>query len=161
MTIRPGTRLVIVLAIALAQTACSGPKPPPPTVAELTLAAAPGLNPAPPDNRPSPVVVRLYELGAADGFLNADFHQLAGDAASVLGKDLVAQDQFTVVPDSSRTLVRQVDPQTRFIGLIVAYRSLDQADWRALAPLPANLTTRLQARLDSLAVTLTPIATGS
>jgi type VI secretion system protein VasD len=151
--------LVIMAMIALGSTSCSKsppPPPPPPTVTEVVISAALGLNPAPPDDRPSPVVITLYELAGTEAFLSADFYQLSGGPDAILGKDLVARDQLTVKPGSRQNWVREVAPKTRFIGIVAAYRLIDQAGWRAVAPVPLNRTTELMARLNPLAVTLVP-----
>jgi type VI secretion system protein VasD len=105
--------------------------------------------------------VSLYELAAPNSFLDADFYRLSGGAAAALGKDLVAQDQFMMMPGATRSVVRELDPQTRFLGMTAAYRVIDQADWRALVPIPLNRMTPVQGRLDPLAVTLTPAGGGS
>jgi type VI secretion system protein VasD len=156
MILRRGARVLLTVMVMLLPVLASCSKSPPPTVAEVVISAAPGLNPAPPDDRPSPVVIMLYELAGTEAFLTADFYQLSGSADATLGKDLVARDQLTVKPGTRHNWVREVDPRTRFVGIVASYRSIDQAGWRAVAPIPLNKTTDLLAHLDPLAVTLAP-----
>jgi type VI secretion system protein VasD len=148
------------LLATMAVAACGGLMSPQPTVVELTVTAAPGINPVPPNGRPSPVLVRMYELASSNRFLSADFYQLHRDTSAVLGKDLVAQDEFVVTPGGSELLVRELAPSTRYLGIVAAYRSIDRATWRALAQVPPNRTTPLQANLELLTVTLVPAGTG-
>jgi type VI secretion system protein VasD len=150
-----------LLLATMAVAACGGLMSPKPTVVELTVTAAPGINPVPPNDRPSPVVVRLYELASANRFLNADFYQLDRDAPAALGKDLAAQDEFVMMPGGSESLVRELAPSTRYLGIVAVYRSIDRATWRALAQVQPNRTTPLEANLERLTVTLVAAGTGS
>jgi type VI secretion system protein VasD len=133
------------------------PPPPPPTVVELTLAASPAVNPDM-SGRPSPVVVRVYQLVAPSGFVEADYFQLYDDQAGTLGADLVASEQLTLAPGASQSLTREFRSDARFLGIAAFYRDADNAIWRATAPVPPNQTTPLTARLDALAVSLAPAA---
>ena len=153
-----------LLLATMAVAACGGlgglmsPKP---TMVDLTVTAEPGINPVPPNNRPSPVVVRLYELASANRFLSADFYQLHRDASATLGKDLVAQDEFVMMPGGAESLVRELAPGTRYLGIVAVYRSIDRATWRALAQVQPNRTTPLEANLKPLTVTLVSAGTKS
>jgi type VI secretion system protein VasD len=128
---------------------------------ELTVTAAPGLNPAPPGNRPSPVLVRAYGLVSANAFANVDFYKLHRDAAAALGQDLVAQNEFVVMPASRETVIIELAPGARYIGLVAGYRAIDQATWRAVTAVTPGRTTPLEASLEPLAVRLAPAGSGS
>ena len=155
MTTRPSLRIAamvyaaIVVAAACGKTPPIPPPPPPP-------AAPPGLPPAPkpepirltlqasddvnPDaaNRPSPVVVRLYLLKADALFMAGDFFALYDDEKSALKDDLIAKStEFTLRPGESTAVPEFVpSPETRFLGVIAAYRDYRNAQWRRVAPLP-------------------------
>lgn len=121
MKIRPYAWLLLAVLAA-----CSGSKVP--GEVELMVTASLGLNPTPADGRPSPVVVSLYELASTSAF--ADFFQLAGDAPAVLGEDLLGQDAFNMRPGTSQEIVRRLDPETRFLGIVAADRAIERANWR-------------------------------
>ena len=129
------------------------PPPPPPTVVELTVAAAPTVNPAP-DGRPSPVVVRVYELASPTTFNQADFLRLFNDDQGTLGADMLGRQELTLTPGSVQNVRRELRPEARFLGVVAAYRAYDQAVWRAVVPVPPNQTTPLTADVGPLAVTL-------
>ena len=60
------------------------PKPAPaPPVAVISMRAQPDVNPGP-DGRPSPIVLRLYQLKADAAFGNSDYFPLFDDEKKVL-----------------------------------------------------------------------------
>lgn len=122
----------------------------PPAVAVDTTAGA-GLNPGR-GGAPSPAQVRLYQLRAPEKFANADYFQLSDHEADVLGGDLVSRDETTLRPGETRTVTLTTKPDTRFVGVAVAFRNIDAATWRAVTP----VRDRLQLRLDADRVTLAP-----
>ena len=61
-----------------------------------------------------------------------------------------------ILPGEGQTLVRELEPDVRFVGVAVFYRDFETAGWRALAPVPPNETAQLTALLDALSVSLTP-----
>jgi type VI secretion system protein VasD len=132
--------------------ACGG-GPPPPTIVDLTVAGAPDLNPDS-SGRASPVVVRLYELVSPSTFQDADFFQIYDDAAGTLAADLQGTDEMVVSPGASRTLQRELKPDTRWLGVIASYRDIDRASWRATLPVPPNETTPVTVTVGADAVTM-------
>lgn len=159
-----GLRLAVagfaVMAAALSACGSDEPVPPPPpeqqaspTTAELLIVASPLLNPDA-SGRPSPVVVRLYELSTASSFNAADFYQLYETPEDTLGADLLAKEQLYVYPGDLRTVARNLKPETQALGLIVAYRFIGSADWRAVVAIEPNQANQLTAELLSLEVSL-------
>ena len=150
-------RLGCVLAVSLPLGACaSDPEPlppPPPTRLEATIEASTYINP---DirNRPSPVVIRLYELESETNFINADFFDLYDDQETTLLGMIVRRDEFAVMPLDKLTVERQLQPSTRFIGVIAAYRDIDRTMWRDVSPIEPNQTNRLAVHLlpDGIAI---------
>jgi len=86
--------------------------------------------------RPSPVVLILFQLAAADTFKNADFASLYDPKAPVLGKDLIDRTQMTVQPGEMRPLEAEFDESARFLGVVAAYRDIEHAEWRGVVVLP-------------------------
>ncbi|MDE1929720.1 MAG: type VI secretion system lipoprotein TssJ, partial [Burkholderiales bacterium] len=124
-----------------------------PTRVEGRISAAAGLNPSV-SQRPSPLVLRVYELRSATAFNQADFMALyQGDRAALAG-DLVAREEYTLEPGSSRPYDKQLDPATRYIGVVGLYRDLEHATWRAGAAVRPARTQQLTIRADALALSV-------
>lgn len=81
--------------------------------------------------RPSPIVVRIYELASPGTFETADFFTLYEQEAATLGNDMLAREEFELKPNEAKTFEAQLQEDTRYIGVIGAYRNIDQARWRA------------------------------
>jgi type VI secretion system protein VasD len=111
---------------------CSSPppKPPQPVNVKLTLAASPDVNPDG-QNRPSPIVVRIYQLKDDTGFKDADYFALYDKEAATLAAALVSRVEFELAPGEKRTADYAVSPDTRYIGVAAAYRDIRNAQWRA------------------------------
>ena len=132
--------------------ACSsGPKV---TRVSGSIVAAPDLNPSVSD-RPSPLVLRIFELRAATAFNQADFLALYQADQATLGAELVQRDELVLQPGETRPYERQLSADTRFIGVLGAYRNLERAVWRGVAAVQPGRAQRLTLRADSLALTLT------
>ncbi len=84
--------------------------------------------------RPSPVVVRVFELKAPTLFEQADFVSLFEKDQAVLGAEMVSREEFVLRPGETRPLAKPLSPDTKFIGVMVAYRELERARWRAVVP---------------------------
>ena len=153
-------RLVCVSAVSLLLGACASeseplppPPPPPPTRLEATIEASTYIN-RDIRNRPSPVVTRLYELESETNFINADFFDLYDEQDATLLGMIVRHDEFAVMPLDKLTVERQLQPSTRFIGVIAAYREIDRAMWRDIIPIEPNQTNRFVVHLlaDGIAI---------
>ncbi|WP_053148319.1 type VI secretion system lipoprotein TssJ [Pseudomonas sp. P97.38] len=110
------------------------------TKLNLTLAASDQLNPDL-NGRPSPVVVRLFELRQPVAFENADFFSLYERARETLSPDLVASEELEMRPGDSVELRLGLTGDGRYVGLLAAYRDLPHTRWRYTLPVaPAQLT---------------------
>ncbi|MBS0396228.1 MAG: type VI secretion system lipoprotein TssJ [Proteobacteria bacterium] len=127
------SRLALLAAVALLG-ACAA-SPPKPVKTHITVTAAATSNPDP-GGRPSPVVVRLYQLRSETAFASAEFFALFDDDKKVLSADLAGSDEFELAPGETRGLDLTVPGDVRFLGAIAAYRDLRNSTWRALLPLP-------------------------
>lgn len=145
---------VVCMAAAIVGCGSDKPKPPPPpTMFNADFIAAPDLNPDG-ENRPSPLVVRVYELKSLTGFENADFFGLFDNDEALLGTDLQLKEEFEFAVGERLQLVRETQPETRYVGVIGAYRNIEQAGWRASVAIPPNRTTTFVVRLNRLAIAI-------
>lgn len=159
-------RAVIVVSALVAAAGCAKAPPPPAappplTIAAppearvkttLTIAADPDANPDP-SGRPSPVVVRVYQLRADAAFSKADFFSLYDDEQKALGQELISRDEFRLSPSEKRTIDVAVADATRFVGAIAAYRDIRNAEWRGVLAAPKGA---LVLRVERNRVVLAP-----
>jgi type VI secretion system protein VasD len=149
-----GARWFVVTLVAAALVACaSSPLPPPLTILQVDINVLPNVNPDA-RGRPSPVVLRLYELKTLAAFTTADFFALLDKDKETLGAELVAREEYQLVPGEQKRVERKVQADTRYIGVTVAFRDLERAQWRATMPVAAQRTTAVEIKLDASKVTL-------
>jgi type VI secretion system protein VasD len=96
----------------------------------------------------------VYWLRQAAAFQTADYFALADDAATVLGDDLAGQETLTMRPRSSQTLTASPPPGVGFLGVVAAYRDLNNVSWRGVASLAPNRRNVLEVRLGRFGVTI-------
>ena len=139
-----------VVGALLVLGGCGGPPPPPPpTIVNVAVTAGPDINPDG-SGHPAPVLVRIYQLAGDGAFKNGDFFQIYGKEDAALGKDLVAKDDVMMVPGTSQTVTIPAKPDTKMLGVLVAFRDIDKASWRQEAPVPPNKTTNLTLAISGL-----------
>ena len=144
-------RTLLMALTALFASGCAG-KPKPARI-EGDIVAALDLNPSV-SRRPSPLVLRIYELRAATAFDRAGFMALYEGDQAALASDLVSREELVLQPGEKRPWKRTLNADTRFIGLVGLFRDLEHARWRALASVSPGQTHALQLRADALAVSL-------
>ena len=129
------------------------PVEPPPTFIQAKITVSPEVNPDV-DGRPSPIVMRLFELKNLGKFVDADFYTLFDNYEAFLGSDLLASNLYHLKPGDTKIVKHAVAPETKFIALAAAYRDLNQAVWRASIPIKIARTTRLEIILNRLSATI-------
>jgi type VI secretion system protein VasD len=122
-----------------------------PTRIEANIVAAADLNPDY-SGQASPLVVRLYQLKSPVAFNNASFFALYDSDAAALGDDLKGREEIELKPGDNLEIERELQPETRFIGLLAGYRDIENASWRAVAEVPEGETTDLRFDFGRLAV---------
>jgi type VI secretion system protein VasD len=140
--------LVYALTAMVAAGACAKAPPPPAlppitiaappevkTKSAMTLAASADTNPDA-TGRPSPVVVRVYQLKTDAAFKGADFFALFDDDMKVLGPELITRDEYVLNPSEKKTIDVVVSRDARFVGALAAFRDIRNAQWRGLVPAP-------------------------
>jgi type VI secretion system protein VasD len=144
------SRLTLAFALfaLLAAGACAKAPPPAPTLPPITIAAPPEARTKSamtvaaaadtnPDGsgRPSPIVVRVYQLKTDAAFKGADFFALYDDDQKALGAELISRDEYVLNPSERKTIDVTVSRDTRFIGALAAFRDRN-AESRVLVPAP-------------------------
>ncbi|MBK7648455.1 MAG: type VI secretion system lipoprotein TssJ [Betaproteobacteria bacterium] len=141
--------LLSAILSLLCMAACSStPKPPPPTVLQITFQATATVNPDS-RGRPSPVVVRLFELKSLAAFEAADFFSLYERDKETLGSELLAREEIQLHPSEQLRVDRQTQSETRYVAVIAAFRGLERAVWRGSVAVSEHKTTPLMIRTDS------------
>jgi type VI secretion system protein VasD len=104
---------------------------------KASMSADKGVNPDI-NGRPSPIVARLYELKSLSVFNNADFFNLFEQDVALLGDELLVRDELHFQPGESKLLERELQPNTRYLGIIGAYRDIENATWRRTIEIDVN-----------------------
>lgn len=124
-----------------------------PKVASLagSIQAAADINPSV-SQRPSPLLLRVYELKSAASFNQADFMALYQSDSATLGADLVSREEFTLQPGESRPYNKKLGPETRFLAVFAGFRHLEKARWRVAVPVEAGRAQKVLIRAEALSV---------
>jgi type VI secretion system protein VasD len=141
-------------AAAVAPPAAQPAAPLKPSIAELSFVIDANVNPDA-SGRPSPVVVRIYELKSIAAFNRADFFSLYERDKEQLGPDLVNRDELPLMPGGKPQAITTLRSDTRYLGVIAAFRDIERARWRASTPIFVNQTTRMEIKLDRNEVAIT------
>jgi type VI secretion system protein VasD len=109
--------------------------PPPPATLDIEVQASAAVNPDA-EGRPSPVVLRVYQLQEATPFLKATLNELWGSEPALLGAALVAQREFALRPGESARATMELPANVRQLGVAAAFRDFRSGTWRAVADVP-------------------------
>jgi len=134
----------IVATVLVVGAGCAA-KPPADVSLKGTLQASEDLNLSS-DGRPSPLRISIFQLRKVDKFQDADFFALYDNAAAVLGADMLAREDVTLKPGDVRKYEGEIDPETRYIGVIAAYRDINQAQWSSYVEMPGKSVLKLMKR---------------
>ena len=142
-------KLAAAAGVALALVACAGA--PKPAQVAGTIQASPLVNPST-SKRPSPLLLRVYELKTAAGFNSADFMTLYQRDKAELGADMLGKEEFVLAPGESKTFSKTLSMDTRFLGVVAAFRDVEHARWRSIVPVQPGQKHTLVIRANELSV---------
>lgn len=123
------------------------PEPKPPAKLDVEVTAAGNAN-----GGGLPIVVRVYELKARGGFAGADFFSLYENDAAVLADALLSREEMTLAPGQSKLIHKELSADAAYLGVMGAFRDIDNAQWRAAVPLRVGADNRLKAKVGADAI---------
>jgi type VI secretion system protein VasD len=100
-------------------------------------------------------VFKLYELKSLAAFNGAEFFALFDKDKDTLGAELVNKEELRLMPGDSRKLERKLQPDTKYIAAMAAFRNLERAQWRASMAVVPERTTQVTIRLEGTNVSIT------
>lgn len=106
-----------------------------PVPVEISIAASESLNPTE-QGRPSPVLLRIYELSGRTFFQSADFFTLLGEMERARHAEVSQIHEFVLMPGEVRVLRHRTELGAQFLGVAAAYRDLQGSSWRSLVSVP-------------------------
>jgi type VI secretion system protein VasD len=145
---------LMALACASLLSGC-GPEPKPPAILTLTITGAADQNPST-SSAASSVAVRIYQLTATAKFERGDWPGLTEREQQTLGADSAGSQEFVITPGQRRDVTLELKPMVQWLGAVVLYRDIDNAQWRASAPVATSGPTRLTLNIGKLAIKLQP-----
>jgi type VI secretion system protein VasD len=134
-------KMLTLLVAACLLGACAA-KPAKLEPARMEFVVAPNANPDS-SNRPSPLVVRVFQLRNDSEFAGADFFSLYDKEKETLGASLISREEYVLEPGEVRKLELAVNAEARFLGAIAAFRDIRSAQWRAVTRAPDKKLTDL------------------
>jgi len=157
MRLLHGAGLTLFAGTAWLLAACSSKPPPPPTPPVLDLAVTGSAEQNPnAAGVATPVAVHLYQLSSTAKFERADVYALIEREQATLGSDVLDSIEFVLVPSEKRAVKQDVKAGTKALGVVVLFQNIDQAQWRASAPVAANGPTKLLLGVGKLSISLKP-----
>ena len=119
----------------------------------LEVASLPNVNPDS-SGRPSPLIIKMYEMRNDMAFRQGDFQTLFMEPMKVLGADLVAVDELLFVPGEARTVEYVPMPETRYIGVLAGFRQMERARWRCVIPVNPENKSLIRLELNDTSLTI-------
>jgi len=130
-------RVICVLLAMFLLAACAMTRTVATPYDNVTLTASANINPDP-RGRPAPLTIRFYELSSRTTFDYIDFDAAFSNAAVVLSDQLLSASEQVVLPQQSVSHRIELNEKTKFIGIVAAYRDIDQAKWKLVYPVNSN-----------------------
>jgi type VI secretion system protein VasD len=86
-------------------------------------------------DKPSPLIVWVYQLSSVDEFNNQDFFSLYASAQATLGSQLLDQKRLVLTPGTKQPFNWSLQPETNYLGIFAIYRNLDNTTWKQTLPI--------------------------
>ena len=144
---------LVFFAVIASMLGCGAPPKKPP-VADVAVLVSKDVNPDL-SGRPSPIVVRTYELKSLASFDAAHVYGLLEKDKEVLGAEALGRDELPLQPGERRELKKTLQTDTRYFGVTAAFRDVEHSTWRATTPLPAKELSQVEIRIERNDVSIT------
>ncbi|MCV6611435.1 MAG: type VI secretion system lipoprotein TssJ [Amphritea sp.] len=120
----------------------------------LTISAHPLTN-LDLSGRPSPTVVRVYQLRKEVDFNEASFFDLYDQDKMLLAADLLSREELIIAPGTVVNRQLLVDAEARFVAIMAAFQDTNNSVHKQIQPVRSDADTVLVAHLsgNSLVVT--------
>lgn len=106
------------------------------------------------NGRPSPVVVYVLELTSDTLFTSQDFFSLYENTAETLGPDLVNKAELYLSPGQTTLYESTMEPSVEYIGIVIAYRDIENANWRKVIQVDRKGYNTYELLLDDLSLAI-------
>jgi type VI secretion system protein VasD len=90
------------------------------------------------NGRPSPVVLRVFQLRGDSEFGRADFFALSLHEKDVLGASFLGVEEFELRPGEHLETRIPLSRDARYIGVIAEFRDINSTQWRVLRTRPSH-----------------------
>ena len=119
------------------------------TEVEVQFYVEPDINPDDSnENRPSPLIVRIYELADKEQFEQAKFRDIYFNDKKMLGDDFIKKHTLkALLPGTNRLDQFELKKGTAYVGFFAEFVQYKDADFRVVIPVDKYLTTRPEIRL--------------
>ncbi|KXO08346.1 Type VI secretion lipoprotein/VasD [Moritella sp. JT01] len=117
----------------------------------LNFVASRSLNPDI-ETRPSPVVVKIFQLASRGPIETADFFSLYSDYEEILGPELLEKEELVFNPGQQLKYERELNKNTRFIAVLVAYQDIENSRWRDVIAVDPKAYDDFNVYLEKLSV---------
>src|SRR5690554_2813932 len=144
-------RIALTALVLVTLAGCALKQNPPATRIDLHLTGSDRLNPDL-HGRPSPIVLRLYELKNPVAFEHAEFFTLYQQPQETLALDLIAHEEVELRPGEQRELNLTTTSAGVYLAVLAAYRNLPEADWRVVVPLRGGELNPVSLQLDETGI---------
>lgn len=143
--------LMLVSVICLVITGCQAVYATFPPSTKLHFRVAEDINPDL-EGRPSPVIIKVYELASKTVFESQDFFALYDNPDESLRTDLLKKDELVLEPGQKIEYSMALNPATKAVALVAAYRDIEGARWRAVVDVKPTGYDDFYVYVDKLAV---------
>ena len=98
----------------------------------------------------------FYQLTQTAKFERGDVFALTEHEQQTLGQDDAGSQEIVLSPGETQTKTFELKTGVQAVGVVVLYRDIDNAQWRADAPVATTGPTKLKLSVGKLAITLKP-----
>lgn len=141
---------LLAITAVLGLSACTTPR------IDVYVASQPNVNPDD-SNRPSPVIIRIYELRNDMAFEQADFYTLFEQFYQVLAADILSAKELTCVPGRAYEVnYMPISSDVRFLGIVAGFRQMERAHWRLLVPVNSEDKNEVKIEINDTTLILVP-----